>query len=113
MNGVVVGEENYNCFVRSSRPLHVLKCGQFTSLLGRGRQRNTVEPVYNDHPRELRNCPLIIQVAALYRITKNTHWAWSNCQFNGVSYKNTSCMETVGQSTLFEAIDTLNKVANL
>ena len=28
-------------------------------------------------------------------ITENTHWAWPNVNFNGVSYKNTSCKDTI------------------
>ena len=30
-------------------------------------------------------------------ITKNTHWARSNVNFDGVSYKNTSCKETIAR----------------
>ena len=49
------------------------------------------------------------EMAAQYRITKITHWAWSNVNFNGITYKNISCKD-LGQSTLFKAINTLNKV---
>ena len=40
MNGVAIWEENQKCFVTFSRPLHNLEFSQFTSLSGRGRQRN-------------------------------------------------------------------------
>ena len=40
MNGVAIWEENQKCFVTFSRPLHNLEFREFTSLSGRGRQRN-------------------------------------------------------------------------
>ena len=43
MNGVVVWEENQKYVVVFSRPLHNLKFSQFTSFLGRGRQRNVLK----------------------------------------------------------------------
>ena len=60
---------------------------------------HTVEPVYHwaGHSRE---------VAAWYRLTKDTDWACCNVSFNGVSYKNISCKEaTIGQSTPFQERD--------
>ena len=46
----------------------------------------TAEPIYNGYPQALINWPLNTRWP-LYRITKNTHWAWCDVNFNGVSTK--------------------------
>ena len=62
----------------------------------------TVEPVYNGFPRDLRNWPLNTGSLKILMgmVSGNVN----------LSYKNTSFKLKTGQSTLFQAINTLNKV---
>ena len=64
----------------------------------------TVEPVYNGHPRDLRNWPL--NTGSLKTLTgrglMSILMAYHTKTFHA--------KKTVGQSTLFQAINTLNKV---
>ena len=55
----------------------------------------TCEPLYSSISDESKRKKTWQKVCCTV-ITKNTHWAWSNVNFNGVSYKNTSCKETIG-----------------
>ena len=65
---------------------------------------NTVEAVYNGHPRDLRNWPL--KTGSLKRLTGRGLMSILMAYHT----KNTSCKETIGQSTLFQEINTINKV---